>query len=313
MIGRVSSRSGSDQRRALVLGNAGFIGRHLTDAISRSESFNYIEVAGFHASNAPIPSFARALEGRVDSQLLGKCSRPDVIFWAIGGASVGDSVRNPEHDRQLSIPPLNDLLELMANQWRGSHLVFLSSAAVYGASGSEETRTDSPLLAVSPYGESKVASERMIGESLEDSEYTLVRPFSVYGPGLRRQLIWEALAKLASGDLVFFGTGDEMRDWVHVNDLVQLLVQIGVRTDGFPRILNAGTGLGTSVRDVLGLLFQIAGSSSQPTFAGTKRIGDPDRLVACPREQAPLTGYLKTTLNAGLRDYVRWHASLHRP
>jgi UDP-glucose 4-epimerase len=53
----------------------------------------------------------------------------------------------------------------------------------------------------------------------------ILRPFSVYGPGLRKQLLWDAMQKADRGAFEFFGSGRELRDWVYVSDLVECLLK----------------------------------------------------------------------------------------
>ena len=312
MINTVAAGRGAGSIRptALLLGNGGFIGQHLGRQIDQGMAFASVETAGLRSSEFPLKRSSTHFNGRIDGNLLARCARPDAVFWAIGGASVSASIQDAATDRALSIPPLECLLERLSTDWRGVHLVFLSSAAIYGASGSASTRRDSPLLPVSPYGETKLASERLIEETLAAGTYTLVRPFSVYGPGLRRQLLWDALQKLSRGNREFFGTGEELRDWVYVEDLARLLVDIGARPGEFPALLNAGTGVGVSVRQVLLALFEVAGATGSPAFAGTARAGDPDRLVACLQEQEALQHYFRMPLHDGLRAFVAWQADL---
>lgn len=307
----MNARRGSDGRAtdcpsALLLGSAGFIGSHLERALVGSSSYGHLECAGSRVVSPCVGSVAHP--GMVSAELLSRCSRPDVVFWAIGSASVGASIASPERERVRSIPPLDFLLEKLTGPWRGARLVFLSSAAVYGARGSGATRTDTPLEPISPYGEHKVISERMIAASLPIEAFTLVRPFSVYGPGLRRQLLWDALQKLQAGDVRFFGTGDELRDWTYVEDLAHLLAEVGLAAQGrFPTVLNAGSGIGTPVDGVLRLVFELAGSLAVPQFAAGKRAGDPDNLVADAMQQRSLTSHFRTTLRQGLAHYCQWY------
>lgn len=303
-------------KHALLLGSAGFIGRHLAHQLVVGAGFERIELAGFHANGFPVPRGGGALggsvlEGAVDDALLKRCSRPDVVFWAIGGASVAASVRDPAADRARTIPPLESVLRMMSGPWVGSHLIFLSSAAVYGASGSSATATTSPLRPVSPYGEHKLESERLIAEWIAPSSASIVRPFSVYGPGLKRQLLWDAMQKLGRNAPEFSGHGDELRDWAYVFDLVRLLADVAADPALFPRVLNAGTGSGVPVRELLQMLFEAAGSRERPVFTGNARPGDPDQLVADPLELGRVVDYFSTPLALGLESYCAWLVKLN--
>src|SRR5205085_5087889 len=66
----------------------------------------------------------------------------------------------------------------------------------------------------------------------------------VYGPGLRKQLFWDAARKATHGEFDFFGSGEELRDWVYVEDLARLLADLGAAPREFPRLSNVGTEIG---------------------------------------------------------------------
>jgi UDP-glucose 4-epimerase len=296
----------------LLLGSAGFIGQHLAREFTSSERVARLDLAGHHAKGFAVPKAGCVHEGRIDADLLSRADRPDVVVWAIGGASVAASVRNPEADRERSIPPLLALLDLMAGAWHETRLVFLSSAAVYGASASLATSTSADPRPVSPYGEHKLLSEHLVRERLEVERFHLVRPFSVYGPGLARQLLWDALAKVDAGSPVFFGTGTETRDWLHVSDLARLVTDIAIAPAGFPDLLNAGTGIGTSVRETLRQLFAVYGTDAVPRFEAGSRAGDPDVLVASLVEQEAWRRYASIPLSEGIRSFCSWRRKFLR-
>lgn len=308
-----AAREGSvpdDGLRAMVLGPRGFIGGHLVAGLVSQADFSRIVVAGSGAASRPGASI-ESVGGPVDAELFRRMPEPDVVFWAIGGASVGDSIRDPERDNARSIPPLHDLLARLSAEWPSARLVFISSAAVYGRAGSSRTSTHAPLLPMSPYGRHKVLSEEMIRRAMPEhgGRWSIVRPFSVFGPGLRRQLFWDALEKARRNELHFNGTGRELRDWLFVDDLVRLLIDIALFPGRFPPVLNAGTGNGIEVQVALQSLFSLLPGSPQPLFSGDSRAGDPDALVADAAQQQPLAGYFRTPFHEGLERYARWYRS----
>lgn len=300
---------------ALVLGGNGFIGRHLLQHLLGCGEFTSVQTAGscvsmLHAVNQPQP-----VAGEVNRALLNQCLEPEVVYWAIGGASVAGSIQNREADYQRSIPPLEALLDKLAQDWQKTRLVYLSSAAIYGLSGSRATNTLTSLQPISPYGQHKLISEQLILESHahQESRCFVVRPFSVYGPGLNRQLFWDALEKTRRNNFDFFGSGQELRDWVYVEDLVKLMADIAIFPERFPKILNAGSGRGISIESTLGQLFRTLHLEGMPRFAGITKAGDPNQLVADADEQQQFSDYFVTPLETGLRHYVAWYSGIHKP
>ena len=133
-----------------------------------------------------------------------------------------------------------------------------------------------------------------------------VRLFSVCGPGLRKQLFWDACVKAAQGEFSFYGTGRELRDWLHVEDAARLLgMAIDHASPACP-VTNGGSGTGISVRTALEILGRNWNGSMTPAFSGEERRGDPSSFVA-DASRVKEWGFLPSIpLDAALRDYVEW-------
>jgi UDP-glucose 4-epimerase len=134
----------------------------------------------------------------------------------------------------------------------------------------------------------------------------VVRLFSVYGPELRKQLLWDASCRISRNQNGFFGTGHELRDWIHVDDAVDLLLKASEHASAGCPIVNGGTGEGVSVGHVLQQLFRAFGRTDEPLFSGEARPGDPLHYLA-NRDRAREWGWEPTVgWRDGLSEYVRW-------
>ena len=186
--------------------------------------------------------------------------------------------------------------------------MYLSSAAVYGRFGTLPLREDTPLRPVSPYGVHKRIGEdlcRLYGAQF-GVPALVMRLFSVYGAGMRKQLLWDAGQRVRSGEPSFGGTGKETRDWLHVEDVASLIERAHEMASGKCPVINGGTGIGVSVAQILGELFSGLGSIGQPQFTGRRREGDPETLVA-DTSRALATGWRpKIAWKDGVRDYAAW-------
>jgi UDP-glucose 4-epimerase len=117
-----------------------------------------------------------------------------------------------------------------------------------------------------------------------------LRLFSVYGPGLRKQLVWELCTRLANGEreLRLGGTGEETRDWLHIGDAAAML------SDAIPAAvaggvsLNGCTGAGVSVAETARAIMRGFGVDGQLCFSGETRKGDPAHLVGDPARAAAI-------------------------
>jgi UDP-glucose 4-epimerase len=138
---------------------------------------------------------------------------------------------------------------------------------------------------------------------------TVARLFSVYGPNLRKQLPWDICSRLQAGErnLVLGGTGAEVRDWTDVRDVARLLAEI----DGRPppesfQVINAGSGVGTTVARVAAILAECWGGSTSVRFSGVVRAGDPPSLLADNAMLRALPFDWKIPVEQGFADYVSW-------
>jgi len=296
----------------LILGAAGFIGTHLVNALKLNSQYKLV-LAGYGVEKFYGIKDSVLLPGEITPMVLDCIDTPDVIFNMAGGASVGLSIQNPLDDFEKTVPLISNVLNKMRLDWQGCKLIYLSSAAVYGKSASASTSVNEVLDPVSPYGLHKKIAEELI--LFYTKQYNLrtniVRPFSVYGPGLDKQLLWDALVKIKCGNNHFYGTGKELRDWIYVHDLIQLLISI-IEEEQYPSIINAGTGVATSVEDILSLLFLHHGVEAKPQFSDGTKIGDPNHLVSCYDEQSSYSPLYRTNLDSGIAKFVEWFKEYYK-
>ena len=110
-----------------------------------------------------------------------------------------------------------------------------------------------PLAPLSPYGLHKCLAEDLCRfyAAYWKLPIAVIRFFSLYGEGLRKQLLWDACKKLHGDAFIFEGTGNEERDWLHVEDAVRLIALAGEHASSLCPIVNGGSGAARSVRSVL--------------------------------------------------------------
>ena len=129
---------------------------------------------------------------------------------------------DPGDDFRINTSMTFETLEAVRTQVPDCHFLLASSAAVYGEPPSLPVTEDAPLRPLSPYGFHKMQAEAMCREyaALHGLTTTALRIFSAYGPGLRRQVLWDICHKaLTSPPVRLHGTGSESRDFVFVDDI----------------------------------------------------------------------------------------------
>ena len=241
--------------------------------------------------------------------LAGMAPSPDVLFHLAGGSSVAVSVAAPDEDFRRTVTSTAEALRWAARAAPAATLVLASSAAVYGAAGPRPIAESHPCLPCSPYGQHKRIAE-MLAMSFarrRGARAAVVRMFSVYGPGLRKQLVWDLCVRLARNPeaLELTGTGEERRDFLHVEDAARLLADRGM-TDVPGAIVNGGTGLATSVREAASRVMAAWGQEVPIRFSGRVRPGDPASLVADTRLALEGGWAPRVAFADGVADTVAW-------
>jgi UDP-glucose 4-epimerase len=233
---------------------------------------------------------------------------PSAIVHCAGSASVPGSFNDPRADFVSNVSTTIEVLEY-ARRNDNVRIVVPTSAAVYGAARDLPLREEAALQPISPYGVHKLLVEqvcRSYGNSF-GIPVVCIRLFSVYGIGLRKQLLWDACEKAAARKYEFFGTGDELRDWFHVLDAARLLmVAISWASAKCP-VFNGGTGMGLSIREILTRLGTNWRPSLSPVFSGQERVGDPVHLVADTSRIIQMGFNAQIDLNQAIADYVAWY------
>jgi len=289
----------------LVTGGAGFIGSVVTDALAqRGERVLVVDNLTRSAqpefsSNVP---FETADVGDIDriGQLIID-HEVDACVHLAGLISVAESVHDPGAYIENNIVGSARLFEALTDH-DVSHVVFSSSAAVYGNASSMPISEDAPLQPTSPYGWTKMVVEQMLAayDAADGLRSASLRYFNAAGATSRRterhqpetHLVPLAIRAATSPDtpLQVFGTdyptrdGTAVRDYIHVADLAHahVLALDYLRDGGDTTVLNLGAGQGHSVREVIAAVEHGLGRAV-PCQTGPRRAGDPAELVASPQ------------------------------
>lgn len=246
--------------------------------------------------------------------LISKFAKPHAIFHIAGGSSVGASLENPYLDYHRMVGSTLDVLEFIRLESPETRFVYPSSAAVYGAVEKGMINEGAPLNPVSPYGVHKKIAEILCSSYAKhfNIKVALVRFFSLYGVGLKKQLIWDLCTKLEKGQdpLVLYGTGEEIRDWLHVEDAVRLMTLAMENASPGCLPINGGTGKGTTVNEIAYQVRDSFGKKCRIDFNGIVRDGDPQFYQADNGRASSWGWSASRGLKEGIAGYVRWFKAL---
>jgi UDP-glucose 4-epimerase len=298
-----------------ITGAAGFMGRYLARALA--DAGHVVHGIGHGVlteSEKQCLGLRTWLNGEIDATSLNALAvhgLPSKVFHLAGGSSVGLSITKPLEDFSRNVVSTARLLEWLRVASPESLVVAVSSAAVYGADHHGPISENAAPAPMSPYGTHKLMMEQLCQSySATFGMRTLVaRLFSVYGPKLRKQLLWDVCSRLQRDEqtLVLGGTGAEIRDWADVRDIARLLTVIAdqPQPETF-RIINGGSGGGTSVAEITGLLIRNWGTDVAVRYSGVVRPGDPPSLLADDAALRQLPFNWQISLDQGIADYVKW-------
>jgi UDP-glucose 4-epimerase len=192
----------------------------------------------------------------------------DVVFHFAAIASVPFSVQNPELTFKVNVLGTKNLLTSSAQE-KVKKFVFISSCAVYGEPEKLPVNEDHPTHSISPYAESKLAAEKLCQNFHEKKqvESIVFRLFNVYGPrqganeysGVITRFLEYHRKKLP---LIIYGDGSQTRDFIHVYDVADTLLNAAQRSSAEGQIFNLGSGKPTSIQKLAHTLSRIAAKSS---------------------------------------------------
>ncbi len=260
----------------VILGSEGFIGNSLVKWLSPAYSITGVDIV-------PLPSSKyNYIQNNTSTNFLSDLLRQQnyqCIINAAGSGNVGYSLTNPDFDFEKNVLNTQILLEAIRREQPQCQYIHLSSAAVYGNPIGLPIAENAALKPMSPYGWHKVAAELLCEEyaTVFGLNTLMVRPFSVYGPGLRKQLFWDLFQKYAANNntVEVWGTGNETRDFVYIDDLchcIELLLQKG---DFFAGKYNIASGIETSIKKAAELFLQQYNPIINVLFNNKTKPGDP--------------------------------------
>lgn len=292
-------------KKVLITGAGGFIGAKMLQTF-QSKGYS---VCGWDRMNQEKVQCVDMLDAAAVMDGLQRV-KPDIVVHAAGSADVGKSVQEPDMDFCGNVAITHNLLfGLHKLHMEGTRVVFLSSAGVYGNPSSLPITEDMPVNPLSPYALHKVMCEDMCRYFKKNygMDVKVARIFSAYGAGLKKQIFWDMHCKAEStGRLEMFGTGNESRDYIHVDDVAQALYLLAT-TESKDVIFNVANGEEVTIRQVTEWFAESIGIKKERIFFnGLTREGDPINWRADNTKIKKL-GYRKSVdMKEGLYKYVVW-------
>jgi UDP-glucose 4-epimerase len=188
--------------------------------------------------------------------------------------------------------------------------VFLSSAAVYGAPRQQPITEEHPLAPASPYGHHKKLCEAVCAEFTQifSVRTACLRIFSAYGPGLRRQVVWDICAKAVhESEVVLQGTGTESRDFIHAQDVASAVHLVACTAPMQGEVYNVASGQDIRIETVARHLLERLAPGKRLRVTGVLPPGTPRQWRADIGRLRQLGFAPQVPFEQGLNDVVTWY------
>jgi len=259
----------------LITGAAGFIGSALANQLAREGH----QVRGLDDLSTGDPQAlgpdVHFTRGDVNDRpkLWTLLQDVDCVYHLAARVSVPESVLYPREYNAVNVGGTVSLMEAMRDVGV-RRVVFISSGAVYGDQQAQPLKESAPPNPRSPYAVSKLAAEyyvRTIGQ-LWGLETVCLRVFNAYGPGQHLPpshppvIPYMLRQSVRGGTIIVHGSGTQTRDYVFVDDAVNAMVAASTAPGLNNLVINVGSGVETSVRDLVSLVQQAAGNQAEVVY-----------------------------------------------
>lgn len=251
--------------KILVTGGAGFIGSHLVDAFLAAGHqvavLDDLSTGKKERLVEGVPFYQVDLRDRAALEQVFVEFQPEVVDHHAAQISVVHSMAHPAEDAERNILATINLIEV-GNRFGLQKLIFPSSGGtVYGVPEQLPCDEQAPARPASAYGLAKHTVERYLGV-LAKFPYTVLRYGNVYGPrqdpeGEAGVCAIFAPRMLANQPVKIFGDGSQQRDYVFIEDVVRANLLALEKGEG--EVVNIGTGVGTTTRQVFETIQRVTG------------------------------------------------------
>lgn len=291
--------------KILIIGSRGFIGSHCVDYF-KSKGFEVWQADVTESSDS---NFYKIERKNSDFALPFIENQFDVCINASGSAHVGFSFENPSKDFELNVANVQKILVAIRDYNSDCKFINFSSAAVYGNPQFLPITENSICKPLSPYGFHKWQSELLLTEYHKFFGLNTVslRVFSAYGPGLKKQLFWDLYQKSLLSDVIsLFGTGTETRDFIYIDDLLQIIDLVIQNSTFQGSSYNVASNTETTIAEAANVFINAFSPEKEVIFNGEIKIGDPNNWLA-DMEILKEKGFKpQFDLSLGLKKYAAW-------
>jgi UDP-glucose 4-epimerase len=310
----------------MLIGGAGLVGSHIVDQLVNEPVAeiivfdNFVRGTRANLARAAGHPKVRIVEASMTDRdaLARELDGVDGVFL-LASLWLGECVSDPRSAWTVNTLGTWNVLEACL-QAGVKRIVYSSSASVYGDAVTTPMTEEHPFNNRTTYGATKIANEQMLRAIYAQHRLPFIglRYMNIYGPRMDHQgmyvsVIMKVLDRIFAGvPPIIFGDGRQVYDFIYVEDAAGANVR-GMKADCADEFFNIGTGLGTTINELVSVLLALTGSALKPEHRAdeqsfvTQRIGSTDKA-------ARLLGFTaRTSLAEGLERVVRWRTQQLAP
>lgn len=297
-----------------VIGSEGFIGSHCVQYFLGKGH----EIVGLDIYEQPSQHYRYIKVSRLSPELDDIFNEHafDGLINVSGSGNVPYSMSHPVIDFEANSLDTIRTLDAIRKYQPQCKYIHFSSAAVYGNPARIPVNEQDTTVPLSPYGWHKLIAEHICREytTIYKLRIAILRPFSVYGSGLKKQMFWDLLQKFKSvkNGMELLGTGNESRDYIHVSDLLHALNLVLTKGDYRADVYNVASGVEICIKDAVKYFWEALGEKPDYRFNGVVREGDPLNWRADITKLRQLGFTPKLDLQTGLEEMTSWMKSIYQ-
>jgi UDP-glucose 4-epimerase len=308
-----------EQSRILVIGGAGFIGSHVVEQMLEQPVSEVIVVDNFvrgtHENLAAVVDDPRVtlLEGSIEDRDFLKSAMAGVDYvYLLAALWLYECVHEPRRAIEVNVLGTWNVIEA-AREAGVKKIVYSSSASVYGNALETPMTEDHAFNNRTLYGATKIAGEQFLRAMYEQHglDWVGLRYMNVYGPrmdyeGAYVSVIMKVLDRIEAGESpLIHGDGSQTFDFVHVDDVARANV-LALTSDASDVSLNVGTGVGTTIKELVDGLLEITGTELTPEYLPGEQMFVTHRIGSTELSNKLIGFEAKIGYRNGLQSVVDW-------
>jgi len=293
--------------KVLILGSEGFVGNNLVEGLSKNHQV-------FCADLIPTSNHSNYSEFDITNPLsVDKIVKDVDVVIDLAAHSLVSSLDGTIDNAKVNILGLLNVLESCRKNGI-KKIIFTSASSIIGIPNSEKVSETHPAYPKTAYGITKLVSEHYLRlyNELYGINYVIFRFFNIYGPYQKNGLIPTLYNRIINDEpLTVFGKGDQIRDYVFIEDIISFFDEAISSSQTDNKIFNMGTGKGTTIKEIIKILAKTLETNPKIDFQ-SERPGEIGNFVADTSQlNFNFQKTPSTPVDVGIKKTIEWLKKLN--